>query len=249
MEAWRLHWIERSDADALARARAFAKAKLLDRVALLAALEQPELAERARILEVRQRGRTCALAFEVEAHSGERTAYLDASLPGAAARALPALARPIRVVAFEPIWPELARAGGVVLEERVQLARLGRTSLPERDPRVVRHDGPCAAADEPILRPSLGFAIPDDEGGVAACASIGFLTDAVAEIAALETREDCRRRGLARAVLVETVRALEEKGLRVVSEVRSGDLAALRLFTSMGFRGRARVRTLRFDAP
>jgi ribosomal protein S18 acetylase RimI-like enzyme len=249
VDPWRLHWIERTDAEALARARAFAAAKVLDRVALAAALEQPGLAERARMLEVTRGGRVCALAAEVAVPGAEPIAFLDASLPGAAARALPALARPIRVIALEPIWPELARGGGAVLEERVQLARLDRSPLPERDPRVVRRDGPCAGdAAGSLVLGGPSFAVVDDEGGVAACAGVGLVADAVAQIASLHTREGFRRRGLARAVLVEAVRALEEKGRRVVAEIRSDDVGAIRLFASLGFRGRARVRTIRLGA-
>ncbi len=246
MHPWQVRWLEQGDAESFARARAFAAAKPLDRFALVAALEQPRLGGRARILEVTWAGRVHGLAAEIDVTAGsERTVFLDGSLPGAVSRALAVLERPVRVIALEPSWPELARAGAVPVEDRIQMARLSRTPLPERDPRVVRHETPCPDAADSRVHTGPSFAIADADGRIEACASVGVRTDAVAEIAALRTREDLRRRGLARAVLAETVRALEEKGRRVLAEIVSGDTISLRLFASLGFRGRARVRTAR----
>jgi ribosomal protein S18 acetylase RimI-like enzyme len=116
---------------------------------------------------------------------------------------------------------------------------------------VVRYDAaPPAASNALSPNAGLGFAVRDPDGRIAACAGVGFLVEGVAQIAFLHTREDCRRRGLARVVLAQCVRALEETGrTRVLAEIPCDDTAALRLFASLLFRGRARVRSFRLEVP
>mgnify|MGYP001596877389 CR=1 FL=1 len=75
----------------------------------------------------------------------------------------------------------------------------------------------------------------------------GALTFSTMEpLAHLETREDCRRQGYARALATEAVRALESPERRVVLHLKGGEQAARSLFASLGFRGTHEFRVFAF---
>jgi ribosomal protein S18 acetylase RimI-like enzyme len=85
------------------------------------------------------------------------------------------------------------------------------------------------------LAPFLG--IRDRFGDLAAVAGARFLTERIALVAHLETREDCRRLGHARALVRALVREVESPERHAAIHVREGAAPAEKLLAELGFRG------------
>ena len=141
---------------------------------------------------------------------------------------------------------ELERAGARPIRRERQMVRLAPELAVDEplDPRIERLTDPAELArflgrDFAPLELELApfFGIRDPFGELAAVAGARFLTDRVALIAHLETREDCRRLGHARALVQALARAVESPERRAVIHVREGAAAAERLLAELGFRG------------
>jgi ribosomal protein S18 acetylase RimI-like enzyme len=245
-------WIEDGDELALERARGFARAKLLDRSPLLASLGQKVIREHSRFREVLLGPDLVALAAVVDDLFGWRSVPVDASLPGAAVAALDGIERPYVAMAGEPIWSELERAGGQELFDEIQMARIGGEPLPEPEPRVVviedraEFERAGFSVAEAHFQAGPFVALRDDEGEILSWGGVRFVTDRVAQLGYIGTREDRRCEGLARAVVAELVRRLETPERTLVLHVQPGNSAAIRLYGRLGFRGRRRVALFRF---
>jgi ribosomal protein S18 acetylase RimI-like enzyme len=128
------------------------------------------------------------------------------------------------------------------------MARLTRRPLPEPDPAVKRCDDPdelraLLGAELSSLRSQLGpfFGVRDAAGALTAAGGAEFVTPELAQLAWIKTDLPQRRRGLARAVVVELVRELESPQRRVVLQVASDNRAAIDLYAELGFRGSRRL--------
>jgi ribosomal protein S18 acetylase RimI-like enzyme len=249
-----LRWLERRDEQGLARARAFADARFLDRVPLHASLEQPGLVERSRLLEISLAERLVALAAVVEDVFPYRSVPIEATVPGAATAALAKLERPFTVYGGESLWPELERAGGRVRSDEIQLARFEPGPLDDPDPAVERIEDLeelrsfyTVKLSEAHFAAGPFFGVRDEWGRLVSAGGVQIVTDRVAQLGAIATAEGRRRRGLARGVVTELLRALERRGRPIVLHVLSSNSAAIRLYGSLGFRGRRRIRLFAFD--
>lgn len=253
MVSVRVRQIGEGDGEALAGARHFARRDLLSRSLLHATLEQPSLRARTRHWCALHGSRVVGLAAEVDGVFPYRSAPIAAALPGAAAALLARLERPFACLAPEMLWSELARAGGCETHQYLQMVRLIRSPPSQPDPRVKRVEDPeelaaFLACEFPEVRLQLGpYAGIRDEGGrLAAVAGVEFMTDRLAQLAHVLTREENRRQGLARALVTELVRELESPERHVALHVRSGNGAAVELFGALGFRGSRRFAKLEF---
>jgi ribosomal protein S18 acetylase RimI-like enzyme len=128
------------------------------------------------------------------------------------------------------------------------MARLRPTPLPEPDPRLEKVErvedlqtflGPRFSPVHFEVGTFLG--IRGSDGDLVSCGGVQLVTDRVAQIAYMETREPSRREGLATAVLVGLIRELEADERRVVLQVRVDNRDAVSLYARFGFRGRART--------
>ena len=160
------------------------------------------------------------------------------------------------MLAAESAWRELARGGGERTRVYLQMARLLRSPLPGPDPSVERlHDPEELAAfldaDIPRARLELGpfFGARAAGGELIAAGGVEFVTDALAQIALVQTAQTERRKGLARAIVIELVRLLEREPRRVILQVRGDNDAAVALYSDLGFRGTRRLGKLHFGAP
>jgi len=246
--------LKEGDEAAHAAAEAFARAALYERIWLHAALEVPGLFARAEVNEAVHGERVVGLAAGIEELFPFRVVALDGALPGVAEELLRRAPRPFVCPVPARLAAQVARAGGREIRSELQMARFDAgVPLPEADPRVERITDPdelthyCGTSFA-RLELELGpfFGIRDAMGELAAVAGARFTTDRVALLAHLETREDCRRQGYARALAVAAVRALENEERRVVILVKDGEQAARALFASLGFRGTHEFRVFAF---
>ena len=246
--------LKEGDEAALAAARAFARGALYERLWLHAALEVPGLFERAEVHEAVHGERVVGLAALIEGLFPFRVVAVDGALPGVAAELLRRVPRPFVCPVPAPLGAQIACAGGREIRTELQMVRLDAgIPLADVDPRVERitdadelthYCGTSFARLELELGPFFG--IRDAQGELAAVAGARFTTDRVALLAHLETREDCRRQGYARALAAAAVRALENADRRVVIQVKDGEQAARALFASLGFRGTHEFRVFAF---
>ena len=231
--------------DSAALAAAFARDALFERIWLHAALEVPALHARVESLEASHGERVVGLAAVVDGLFQFRLTAVDGALPGVAEELLRRVPRPFVSPLPSRLAPQAIRAGGREIRTEMQMARLdSAVSLPPVDPRVeslsdtdelTRFCGTSFARLELELGPFFG--IRDAFGELAAVAGTRFTTERMALLAHLETREDCRRQGYARALATAVVRALETPERRVVLQLKEGEQAARALFASLGFRG------------
>jgi ribosomal protein S18 acetylase RimI-like enzyme len=254
LDRFELRWIDPGEGAALESLREFARAQPLDRVPLLASLDQPCLAERSRLFEVVRSGRRAAVGARVEGVFPYPSAPIFEVVPGGAAAAATALEPPFVAYAGERIWSELAHAGGRALSEELQMARLVRVPLADRDPRVERlsdYEELARFAERAISRVHFEcgpyFGVRDDTGELTSIGGVQLVTDTVAQLGGIATSPEARRQGLARAVVTELIRTLEEKGRTIVLHVQVDNHAAIRLYAALGFRGRRRIRLYSFQ--
>ncbi len=246
--------LKEGDAAALAAATAFARDALFERIWLHAALEVPALHARVEVLEALHGERVVGLAAVIDGLFPFRVVAVDGALPGVAAELLRRVPRPFVCPVPSPLASQIARAGGREIRTELQMVRLDAgVPLPPRDARVevltdadelTHYCGTSFARLELELGPFFG--IRDAFGELAAVAGARFASERVALLAHLETREDCRRQGYARALATAAVRALESPGRRVVIHVKEGEQAARALFASLGFRGTHEFRVFAF---
>lgn len=237
-----------------AAARGFARASLYERIWLHAALEVPPLRARSELFAALHGERAVGLAAVIDGLHPHRVAALDTGLPGVARELLQRVAPPFVCPVPVRLKSEILRAGGRPIRSERQMVRLDRSApLPDADPRVERLCDPaelarfCGQGFAPLeleLAPFLG--IRDPYGELAAVAGARFLTPRVALLAHLETREDCRRMGYARALAGSLVRALESDERRIAVHVKDGEQDAAHLFAELGFRGTHEFRVFAF---
>jgi ribosomal protein S18 acetylase RimI-like enzyme len=246
-------WIGAEEETALQRARSFARAKLLDRSPLSASLCQKVIREHSRFREVLLGPDLVALAAVVDGVFGWRSVPVDAILPDTAIAVLEGIERPYVAMAGEPIWSELARAGGRKRLDEIQMARLGRGPLPAPDPRVVAVEDRAELeraglrVAEAHLQAGPFVALRDTDGAILSWGGVQFVTDRVAQLGYIATREDRRCEGLGRAVVAELIRRLETPERTLVLHVRPENRAALQLYSQLDFRGRRRVALFEFS--
>jgi len=247
--------VQRIEGDeAEASACDFAGADLLARALLHASLEETELREHSAHWATLHAGRVVGLAARIDDVFRYRSVPLAATLPGAARELLAAIERPFAGLAAERLWPELLRCGGEQVHAYVQMARLRRDPLAEPDPAVQRIDDHAElqaflGPDFSGLRLKLGpfFGVRDEQGALIAAGGVEFATDHIAQLAMIQTSEERRRQGLARAVVTELLRVLEAPGRRIILQVREDNAAAVALYSSLGFRGTRRLAKFSFD--
>lgn len=246
-------WIDRADDGALAEARAFARERLLDRAALHADLEDPMLFARSRFVSARLGGRLVGLASVLEHVLSFRAVALSAALPGVATALVRAIPGEFVAMAPQRHWAELVRAGGSHRYEDLQMVRLQRAPLPDPDPRVtsvadleeLQRFADSTIAPEP-LKAGPTLCVRSPEGDLQAIGGVHYVTERLACIANVHTDPKQRRRGLARAIVVQLIRALESPARPVLLQVRSDNEAALALYADLGFRGTRRLGFLEF---
>lgn len=236
-----------------ARAREFAGSDRLGRALLHASLEEAQLCARSAHWAALHGGRFVGLAACIDDVFRYRSAPLAATLPGAGRALLGEIERPFACLASERLWPELRRAGGEQVHAYVQMARLRHDPLDEPDQAVKRVDDQDELAafvgpDFSGLRLQLGpfFGIRDEKGALIAVGGVEFATDRIAQLAMIQTSEERRREGLARAVVTELVRELETPSRSVVLQVREENAAAIALYSALGFRGTRRLAKFQF---
>ena len=246
--------IDAEDAAALERAREFARTNLLSRALLHASLEEPRLRAHSQHWWAVRDGHVVGLVARIDGFFPYGSAPLAALLPGAGAALLRALDRPFDALAPELLWPELERAGGRRVRSYLQVVRFAPTPLPDPDPAVKPVDDPdeLAAffgAEFSAGRAQMGpfFGVRDEAGQLVAAGGVEFVTDALAQLARVETREARRREGLARTIVVELIRVLETRQRRVVLQVRSDNRPANSLYAALDFRGSRRLGRYRFE--
>ena len=237
--------LKEGDEAALAAGTAFARESLFERLWLHAALELAPLLARSEAFTAWHGERMVGLAAATDGLFPFRVAALDAALPGVAAELLQALAPPFVCRVPARLAREVERAGARPIRRERQMVRLAPIAdEAPLDPRIERQSDAAELARflgrdfaplEHELAPFLG--IRDPFGELAAVAGARFLTDRVALVAHLETREDCRRLGHARALVRALVRAVEGPERRAVIHVREGAASAERLLAELGFRG------------
>jgi ribosomal protein S18 acetylase RimI-like enzyme len=248
--------LERCDPEAAREARAFADLHFLDSALLHASFACGPLAARSRHRGVRHGGRLVGLAACTEGVFGYRSVPFEAALPGAPRALMERLERPFKVLARERFWSELERAGAKPARSRtrLQMTRFVPVALPLPDPRVreVREVAELRALLPERFGPlqlEIGpFVGIRDAAGVLVCAGgVELVTPKVAQIAYVETREDHRRRGLARAVVIELIRRLERAERRVILQVKEDNAPALALYAGLGFRAGRRLGSYWFE--
>lgn len=229
----------------------YTRADLLSRALVHASLEVPALRARSRHWCVEHAGRIVGLAAQIEDVFPYRSAPIAAALPGAAAKLLGELERPVSCLAPEMLWRELERCGARSVRVYLQMARLRRGSLPDPDPAVKRIDdqGELRAfygAELTSLRHELGpyFGIRGEGGQIVACAGVEFATPSLAQLSWIRTLGEHNQSVQTRAIVIELVRELETAGRRVILQVRADDEDAVQLYATLGFRGSRRFAKL-----
>ena len=245
MQGYTYNPLKDGDEAGLAAGQAFARQSLFERLWLHAALELPALRARSEIFSAHHGARMVGLAVASDGLFPFRVAALDAALPGVAADLLAKLAPPFVCRVPARLAREIERAGARPIRRERQMVRLAPAApAATPDPRIERLTDPAELARflgrdfaplELELAPFLG--IRDPFGELAAVAGARFLTDRVALVAHLETREDCRRLGHARALVQALARAVERPERRAAIHVREGAAAAEHLLAELGFRG------------
>jgi hypothetical protein len=237
--------LKEGDEAAEAAARAFARASLYERVWLHAALELPVLRARAEPLAAFHGDRLVGLAAAIEGLFPFRAVAIDAVLPGLASALFERLEPPFVCRVPARLTHELARAGGRWIRAERQMVRLDPWWSPAPlDPQIERLSDArelalfCGPRFTPLAL-DLGpfFGVRDAFGDLTAVAGAQLLTERIALIGHLETREDCRRQGSARALAAALTCALETPERRVVAHLNDGDRPAEHLFAELGFRG------------
>jgi ribosomal protein S18 acetylase RimI-like enzyme len=246
--------LKEGDAAALAATRAFARAALFERIWLHGALEVPPLCARAEIVEALHGERVVGVVAAIEGLFPFRLAAVDGALPGVVEALLRRVSRPFVCPAPARLARQIARAGGREIRTELQMVRLdGALALPPGDSRVerlldadeiARFCGTSFARLELELAPFFG--IRDAFGELAAVAGARFVTDRIALLAHLETREDCRRQGYARALATAAVRELDNGERKTVIQLKDSEHAARALFAGLGFRGTREFRVFAF---
>ncbi len=244
------------DALELERARAFTEEQLPDRAWLHGALELAPLRERTELWQALEGERLLGLLGVQRGILPYTFVPLAARLPGVASALLERAPRPFATQVPARIASEVAAAGGQLVRVEELMVRFTHAPIPEPDPRVE------ALSDAAELSRFYGsrfspvqlefgpfYGARDAHGELASVGGVRFVTGRVAMLAHFETREDCRRQGLARAVVVALVRALESPGRWTALQVREGNVPARSLYASLGFRGGRRVWTYAFGAP
>ncbi|MFI5316307.1 MAG: GNAT family N-acetyltransferase [Myxococcota bacterium] len=237
--------LKEGDEAAEAAAHAFARESIFERVWLHAALEVPVLRARAEPLAAFHEGRIVGLAASVEGLFPFRVAAIDAALPGVAGDLLARIEPPFVCRVPMRLARELARAGARPIRVERQMVRFAPTAArPPLDPQLERLSdarelahfcGPSFAPLELELAPFFG--VRDAFGDLAAVAGARFLSERIALIGHLETREDCRRQGYARSLAATLACSLETPQRRVVVHIDEGERSAVHLFAELGFRG------------
>jgi len=245
LQGYAYHPLKAGDEAALAAGQAFARESLFERLWLHAALELPALRARSELFTSQCGARVVGLAAASDGLFPFRVAALDAALPGVAAGLLAKLEPPFVCRVPARLAHEVARAGARPIRRERQMVCFDASAPREPlDPRIERLSDPVELARflgrdfaplELELAPFLG--IRDPFGELAAVAGARFLTERIALVAHLETREDCRRLGHARALVRALVRAVESPERRAVIHVREGAASAERLLAELGFRG------------
>ncbi|HTO71534.1 MAG TPA: GNAT family N-acetyltransferase [Myxococcota bacterium] len=228
-----------------AEARVFARASVYERVWLHAALELPVLRARAEPLAAYDGERLIGLCAVLPGLFPFRVAAIDAVLPGVAGALFERVEPPFVCRAPARLARELARAGARPIRRERQMVRFDPPrSRPPLDPQIerladaaelARFCGPAFAPLELELGPFLG--LRDAFGDLVAVAGARFVTERVAEIGHLDTRDDCRRQGHARALACALASALETSERRALAHVPEGARTAEHLFARLGFRG------------
>jgi ribosomal protein S18 acetylase RimI-like enzyme len=243
---FRFQPLKEADEAAWAAARAFARASVYERVWLHAVLETPLLRARAEPLAAFHGDRLVGLCVAITGLFPFRLVAVDGSLPGVASQLLARLERPFVCQVPMRLAREVAQAGARAVRHERQLVRFDPAPpmAPVVDPQLerlsdanelARFCGPSFAPLELELAPFFG--IRDPFGELAAVAGGRFLTERVALLGHLETRDDYRRLGFARALAATLAGTLETRERRVVVHVREGERAAEHLLTRLGFRG------------
>jgi hypothetical protein len=237
--------LKEGDEAAEAAARAFARASIYERLWLHAALEVPILRARAEPLVAFHGERVVGLAAAVEGLFPFRAVAIDGALPGVASALFARLEPPFVCRVPARVTRELARAGGRAIRTERQMVRLDpRESAAPVDPQIERLTdarelerfcGPGFTPLSLVLGPFFG--IRDAFGDLIAVAGARLLSERIALIGQLETREDCRRQGFARALAEALSRALETSERRVVVHLKEDERPAEHLFAQLGFRG------------
>ncbi len=239
---------EEGDEPGLARARSFARERVFERAWISGALEVDSLRKRSEFRQVLCEGRLLGLAAQIRGVLPYQMVSLAALLPRVARALLEGIDRPFVCPVPERNAPEVAAAGGRLMRTELDMVRLHRAPLPEADPRVerledsdeiLRFAGRAFADFQLELGPFFG--VRDARGALAAVGGVRFVTDRLALLAHVETREDFRRQGLARGVVVELVRALETPTRSVMLQVREANQAARWLYSELDFRGSRRI--------
>ena len=232
------------DEAALAAGRAFARESLFERLWLHGVLELPALRARSELFSAHRGERMVGLAAASDGLFPFRVATLDAALPGVAADLLAKLAPPFVCRVPARLAREVERAGARPIRRERQMVRLAPAAAAPVDPRIERLTDPAELArflgrDFAPLELELApfFGIRDPFGELAAVAGARFKTERIALIAHLETREDCRRLGHARALVRALAQAVEGPDRRAAIHVREGTGAAEHLLAELGFRG------------
>jgi ribosomal protein S18 acetylase RimI-like enzyme len=252
--AYTLRPLKLDDEAGLAAACAFAREPLFERLWLHGVLEVDGLRARAELASACDGDRLVGLCAVLEGLFPFRFAAVDAALPGVAAQLVSAVPKPFVCPVPVRLAPELSRAGGRPIRAEWQMVRFA-SALPG-SPHATRIErladatelaqflGPAFSPLELELGRFLG--IRDAAGELAAVAGARFITPELALLAHLDTREDCRRQGYARALAVAAVRALESDERRVVVQLREGEQAARALLAPLGFRGTHEFRVFAF---
>lgn len=242
------------DEAAFAAARAFARDPLFERIWLHGAIEVAPLYSRAEVMQAQHAERVVGLAAVIEGLFPFRVVAVDGALPGIVEDLLRRVAPPFVCPVPARLARQVSRAGGREIRTELQMVRLdAAVPLPRRDERVerlsdaeeiVRFCGTSFARLELELGPFFG--VRDSFGELAAVAGARFATERVALLAHLETREDCRRQGYARALASAAIRELESPVRRVVVQLKEGEHAARALVAALGFRGTHEFRVFAF---
>jgi len=237
--------LKEADEVAESAARAFARASLYERVWLHGALEIPLLRARAEPLVAFHQERVIGLGAVLSGVFPFRVVAIDGSLPGVASELFARFEPPFVCRVPARLAREIEHAGGRAIRTERQLVRFDPVvSRPAPDSQIerltdsaelARFCGPSFAPLALELAPFFG--IRDAFGELAAVAGGRLVTERIALIGQLETREDHRRQGFARALAAAIACSLETRERRVVAHVNPSAHGAEHLLTSLGFRG------------